>query len=194
MLYCLLFIYHIVQFLFGINTDGFGDPSKISLAKMLSFSLQNSFVNIIVLYSISLKTRIVVHWCHRDPVEADQHAGHKMSTASLDSVESSKERPLSRRSSLHSLPDLDGRCQLFLSVCLHVFFICVILAMVAHVSCIMWAVHHVTHISCDPQVSHVDEHAWSAQTAARGREEVLEGDDHVCGELPQATTSVEFLR
>ena len=53
-------------------------------------------------------------------VEADHPAGPKMSTASLDSVESSKDRPLSRRSSLHSLPDLDGRCQLFLSVCLFV--------------------------------------------------------------------------
>ena len=54
--------------------------------------------------------------------------------------------------------------------------------------------HHVTRMSCDPQVSHVDEHARSAQTAAGGREEVLEGDNHVCRELPQATTGVEFLR
>ena len=59
--------------------------------------------------------------------------------------------------------------------------------------------HHVScascdPVSCDPQVSHADEHARPAQTAAGGREEVLEGDDHVCGELPQATTSVEFLR
>lgn len=43
------------------------------------------------------------------------------------------------------------------------------------------------------QVSNIDEHARETQTAAGGREEVLEGNNHVCRKLPQAATGVAFL-
>ena len=51
-------------------------------------------------------------------MESEYHRGPKISTASLDSVESSKDRPLSRRSSLQSLQELDSRLFICLSVCL----------------------------------------------------------------------------
>ena len=118
----------------GINTNGFGDLLSLQNA---SINILSSVKNCTVQYII--ENTLYVYSCHRDlSVEADQ-AGPKMSTASLDSIESSKERPLSRRSSLHSLPELDGRCQLLLSVCLSVCLsACVFESFKEHNKCLLY--------------------------------------------------------